>query len=948
VADYKNTLNLPNTAFPMKGNLPRREPEILQRWEDMDLYGRLREACRGRPRFVLHDGPPYANGDIHIGHAVNKVLKDIIVKSKTLSGFDAPYIPGWDCHGLPIELNVEKKIGKPGVKVDAATFRRACREYAGKQVDGQRRDFIRLGVVGDWQRPYLTMDYRVEADIIRALGTIVENRHLTKGYKPVHWCTDCGSALAEAEVEYEDKDSFAIDVRFPVVNEQTLLARCHHVEGHRGEGPLSVVIWTTTPWTLPANRAVALNPALDYVVVQCDTGRGPERLLLADALLKDAMGRYNAEKYQVLAYCRGSELEGVKLAHPFYPREVPVILGDHVTTEAGTGAVHTAPGHGQEDYIIGRRYKLPIDNPVGGDGRFLPDTELFAGQHVFMANNSVIEVLKARSALVHEEKLRHSYPHCWRHKTPIIFRATPQWFISMEQNHLRTAVLSEIRQVEWKPDWGQARIAGMVENRPDWCISRQRTWGVPIPLFVHRQSGELHRDSVSHIEAIARRVEERGIEAWHELDPADLLGTDAADYEKTTDTLDVWFDSGVTHFTVLRQREDLGFPADLYLEGSDQHRGWFQSSLLTAVAMSGMAPYREVLTHGFTVDAGGQKMSKSRGNVVAPQKVVNALGADILRLWVAATDYRGEMTVSDEILKRTGDAYRRLRNTARFLLANLNGFEPARDLLEPQAMLGLDRWTVDRTRRLQEQVQQAYNDYEFHRIYQLVHNFCAVDMGSFYLDIIKDRQYTTRTDSIPRRSAQTAMYHVVEALVRWFAPIMSFTAEEIWRHIPGQRAESVLLSTWYELPSAGYTESELQRHMDAGFWEQVIRVREAVSKELEKLRVAGAIGSSLDAEVDLYADGETASLLRLLEDELRFVLITSYARVYDIAARPDAVVEADVPGLQLWLRVTPSAHAKCVRCWHHREDVGGNPEHPELCGRCVENVAGEGEQRRYA
>jgi len=948
VADYKNTLNLPNTAFPMKGNLPQREPEMLQQWETMDLYGMLRAACRGRPRFVLHDGPPYANGDIHIGHAVNKVLKDIIVKSKTLGGFDAPYIPGWDCHGLPIELNVEKKIGKPGVKVDAATFRSACREYASKQVDGQRRDFIRLGVVGDWQRPYLTMDYRVEADIIRALGTIVENRHLTKGYKPVHWCTDCGSALAEAEVEYEDKDSFAIDVRFPVLNEQAMLARCHHVEGRCGEGPLSVVIWTTTPWTLPANRAVALNAALDYVVVQCDTGRGQERLLLADALLKDAMGRYNAEKYQVLAYCKGSELEGVKLAHPFYSREVPVILGDHVTTEAGTGAVHTAPGHGQEDYIVGRRYRLPIDNPVGGDGRFLPDTELFAGQHVFMANNTVIEVLKGRGTLVHEEKLRHSYPHCWRHKTPIIFRATPQWFISMEQNHLRTAALSEIREVEWKPEWGQARIAGMVENRPDWCISRQRTWGVPIPLFVHRESGELHPDTAIHIEAIARRVEERGIEAWHELDPKDLIGGDAADYEKTTDTLDVWFDSGVTHFAVLRQREALGFPADLYLEGSDQHRGWFQSSLLTAVAMCGMAPYRAVLTHGFTVDAGGQKMSKSRGNVVAPQKVVNALGADILRLWVAATDYRGEMTVSDEILKRTGDAYRRLRNTARFLLANLNGFDPARDLLEPQAMLSLDRWTVDRTRRLQEQVVQAYSDYEFHRIYQLVHNFCAVDMGSFYLDIIKDRQYTTRADSIPRRSAQTAMYHVVEALVRWFAPILSFTAEEIWRHIPGQRDASVFLSTWYELPSVGYTESELQRHMDADFWERIITVRDAVSKELEKLRVGGEIGSSLDAEVDLYADEETAALLGLLEDELRFVLITSYARVHDAAARPAVAVEVDIPGLQLWLRVTPSAHAKCVRCWHHREDVGVNPEHPELCGRCVENVAGDGEQRRYA
>lgn len=948
MADYKNTLNLPNTAFPMKGNLPQREPEILQRWEAMDLYGMLREACRGRPRFVLHDGPPYANGDIHIGHAVNKVLKDIIVKSKTLSGFDAPYIPGWDCHGLPIELNVEKKAGKPGVKLDAAAFRSACREYASQQVEGQRRDFIRLGVVGDWRHPYLTMQYGVEADIIRALGAIVENRHLTKGYKPVHWCTDCASALAEAEVEYEDKDSFAIDVRFPVLNEQALVARCHHVEGRCGEGPLSVVIWTTTPWTLPANRAVALNPVLDYVVVQCDTGHGQERLLLSDALLKDAMGRYNVEKYQVLAYCKGSDLEGLKLSHPFYQREVPVILGEHVTTEAGTGAVHTAPGHGQEDYIVGRRYKLPVDNPVGGDGRFLPDTELFAGQHVFVANNSVIEVLKNRAALVHGEKLRHSYPHCWRHKTPIIFRATPQWFISMEQNHLRTAALSEIREVEWKPDWGQARIAGMVENRPDWCISRQRTWGVPIPLFVHRESGELHRDSASHIEAIARRVEERGIEAWHELNPAELLGGDATDYEKATDTLDVWFDSGVTHYAVLRQREDLAFPADLYLEGSDQHRGWFQSSLLTAVGMCGMAPYRAVLTHGFTVDAAGQKMSKSRGNVVAPQKVVNALGADILRLWVAATDYRGEMTVSDEILKRTGDAYRRLRNTARFLLANLNGFDPARDLLEPQAMLGLDRWTVERTRRLQEQVRAAYDDYEFHRIYQLVHNFCAVDMGSFYLDIIKDRQYTTRADGIPRRSAQTAMYHVVEALVRWFAPIMSFTAEEIWRHIPGQRAASVFLSTWHVLPPTGYTETELRRHMDAEYWDRIIAVREAVSKELEKLRVAGGIGSSLDAEVDLYADAETAALLRALEDELRFVLITSYARVHDVAARPDEAVEADIQGLQLWLRVAPSEHAKCVRCWHHREDVGRNPEHPELCGRCVENVAGDGEQRRYA
>ncbi len=949
MTDYKDTLNLPKTAFPMKGNLPNREPQMLKRWEEMDLYGKLREAGRDRPAFILHDGPPYANGDIHIGHAVNKVLKDIIVKSKTLSGFNAPYVPGWDCHGLPIELNVEKKVGKPGRKVDAAGFRKACQDYAGKQVDGQRKDFIRLGIIGDWQNPYLTMQYPVEADIIRSLGRIIENGHLTKGSKPVHWCTDCGSALAEAEVEYEDKQSPAIDVRFPVPNQEGLLACTHHVEGEAGEGPLSVVIWTTTPWTLPANRAVALNAELDYAMVQCDVGRGTERLVLADAMLKDVMSRYGVETYQVLAYCKGSDLEGLKLSHPFFTREVPVILGDHVTTEAGTGAVHTAPGHGQDDYVVGSRYGLPVDNPVGNDGRFLPDTELFAGEHVFAANDKVIEVLKARGMLVHEEMLRHSYPHCWRHKTPIIFRATPQWFISMEQQGLRSAALDEIRRVRWMPDWGQARIEGMVGNRPDWCISRQRTWGVPIPLFVHRQSGELHPDTVGLVAAVADRVEAAGIDAWFDLDPAELLGRDADDYDKTGDTLDVWFDSGVTHHAVLEQRADLQFPADLYLEGSDQHRGWFQSSLLTSVAMRGTAPYREVLTHGFTVDAKGQKMSKSKGNVVAPQKVVNTLGADILRLWVAATDYRGEMTVSDEILKRTAEAYRRLRNTARFLLANLHGFDPQAHLLDAGQMLSLDRWAVARTMQLQEQVRKAYDDYEFHRIYQMVHNFCAVDMGSLYLDIIKDRQYTTQADSIARRSAQTAMYHVVESLVRWLAPILSFTADEIWQHIPGEREATVLLSGWYAHPGSFTGEgAAAAQEMGPEFWGRVIAIREAAGKQLETLRVDGAIGSSLDAEVDLYADEDTVRLLAQLEDELRFVLITSYARVHPADDRPADAVDAGLPDTGIWIRVTPSAHAKCIRCWHHREDVGSHPEHPEICGRCVDNVAGNGETRRYA
>jgi isoleucyl-tRNA synthetase len=948
MTEYKDTLNLPKTAFPMKGNLPNREPEVLRHWDAIDLYGKLRASGQQRPRFVLHDGPPYANGDIHIGHAVNKVLKDIIVKSKTLSGFDAPYVPGWDCHGLPIELNVEKKVGKAGAKVDADTFRQACRDYAARQVDGQRKDFMRLGVLGDWQNPYLTMDYRFEADIIRALGKIVENRHLHKGFKPVHWCTDCQSALAEAEVEYEDKNSSAIDVRFPVLNEAGLLSCCQHVEGHAGEGPLSVVIWTTTPWTLPANRAVALNAELEYAVVQCDTGHGTERLLLAEALLKDVMLRFGVDKYQVVAYCKGSDLEGQNLAHPFYQREVPIILGDHVTTEAGTGAVHTAPGHGQDDYVVGSRYQLEVDNPVGSNGCFLPDTELFAGMHVFSANEHVLEVLKGKGALVHEEMLRHSYPHCWRHKTPIIFRATPQWFVSMEQNGLRNAAMSAIGDVHWMPDWGEARIAGMVESRPDWCISRQRTWGVPIALFIHKQTGKLHPEATRLIEEVARRVEAAGINAWFDLDPAELLGAEAAEYDKTGDTLDVWFDSGVSHYAVLEHRDGLGLPADLYLEGSDQHRGWFQSSLLSALAIRGTAPYRAVLTHGFTVDAKGQKMSKSRGNVVAPQKVVNALGADILRLWVAATDYRGEMSVSDEILKRTAEAYRRLRNTARFLLANLNGFNPDSHQLDPEQMLCLDRWTLERTRQLQEQVRTAYDSYEFHRIFQLVHNFCAVDMGGFYLDIIKDRQYTTREDSIPRRSAQTAMYHVAESLVRWLAPILSFTAEEIWRHLPGTREESVFLSAWYELPAAYYSEGEILQRMGPDFWEHIIGVRDAVSKELEQLRGAGKIGSSLDAEVDLYADEQTLGLLQAVGDELRFLLITSYARVHPIDAAPADAVAADVSDMSFSIRVTPSEHEKCIRCWHHREDVGDFPSHPEICGRCVENVAYDGEQRRFA
>ncbi|BBL56741.1 isoleucine--tRNA ligase [Methylomonas koyamae] len=940
--DYKQTLNLPKTEFAMKANLAQREPEMLKQWNENQLYQKIREACAGRPKFILHDGPPYANGAIHIGHAVNKVLKDIIVKSKTLAGFDAPYVPGWDCHGLPIELMVEKSVGKAGVKVSPAEFRKECRAYAKKQVGIQKEEFIRLGVLGDWDNPYLTMDFAFEADIVRALGRIAAKGHLSKGFKPVHWCTDCGSALAEAEVEYEDKHSPAIDVRFAVVDEHAFMAKCHHAGDREGQGPLSVVIWTTTPWTLPANQAVALNPELEYAVVQCEIDGQTERLLLAEALLKDAVLRYGIGEHHIVGYCKGNALEGLLLQHPFYDRQVPIILGDHVTTDAGTGAVHTAPGHGQEDYVVGMKYDLPVDNPVGSNGVFLPGTELFAGQHVFSANDKVLDVLRERGKLLHHHALLHSYPHCWRHKTPIIFRATPQWFISMNQNGLRDTALNEVKRVDWIPDWGQARIEAMISNRPDWCISRQRTWGVPIAFFVHKETGELHPRSAELIEQVAQRIEQQGIDAWFELDAAELLGAEAEHYEKVADTLDVWFDSGVTHAAVLERREQLKFPADLYLEGSDQHRGWFQSSLMASVAMNDVAPYKEVLTHGFTVDAEGKKMSKSKGNVVLPQTVMKSLGADVLRLWVASTDYRYEMSVSDEILKRTSDAYRRLRNTARFLLANLDGFDPAQHLVGKNDLLALDRWVVDKAWQLQKEIKIAYDEYQFQVIYQKVLNFCSIDLGGFYLDIVKDRQYTAKEDCLARRSGQTAMYHVIEAMVRWLAPITSYTADEIWSVIPGQRGESVFLETWYQ----GLFPLEADAAINRDTWDKVMAVRAAVSKELESLRKDGAIGASLNAEVELYCDEVYATELNKLGKELHFVFITSNAGVSDMQFCPDDAVTTDIDGLKV--KVSVSEQQKCVRCWHQRYDIGEHPEHPELCGRCVENVAGAGETRLYA
>ncbi len=928
----------------MRGNLANREPERLQNWQDKDLYQVIREARVGRKRYVLHDGPPYANGDIHIGHAVNKILKDMIVKSRTLNGEDAPYVPGWDCHGLPIEHQVEKSIGKVGVKVEADEFRQACRDYALKQIDQQRQDFIRLGVLGDWYDPYLTMKFDTEANIVRALGKIIDNGHVIRGDKPVHWCTDCGSALAEAEVDYKDKTSPAIDVRFRAIDEDALLAVLQSESGSAGEGPISVLIWTTTPWTLPANLAVALNPGVEYVLLQVETELGAERLLLAEELAGEALKRYGIENHSVIARAKGEALDRLVLKHPFYERESLVVIGDHVTLEAGTGAVHTAPGHGQDDFELGRKYGLDIYNPVGDNGCFLPNTELFAGEHVFAANDHVIEVLKEHDALIHVEKYQHSYPHCWRHKTPIIFRATPQWFISMEKAGLRDLAMAEIKKVRWVPSWGQARIESMIENRPDWCISRQRYWGVPIPLFMHRETQELHPRTAELIEAVAQRIEKEGIQAWFSLEASELLGDEVGDYVKLSDTLDVWFDSGTTHFSVLQQDEKrFQYPADMYLEGSDQHRGWFHSSLLASCAMHGQAPYRQVLTHGFTVDAKGMKMSKSVGNVIAPLKVTKTLGADILRLWVAATDYSGEMSISDEILKRTADSYRRIRNTLRFLLANTNGFDPAEHSVAAGELLALDQWVVAETHRLQTELQQNYDDYNFHIAVQKIHNFCSETLGGFYLDVIKDRQYTTQADSRARRSCQTAMYHVTEAMTRWIAPILSFTADEVWENMPGARDElGVFTAEWYD-GLFDYSNTEV----DVAAWDALEQVRAEVTRNLEVLRQQGKIGSSLDADVTIHADQALVDQLQVISDELRFVMITSSATLKPLDAGQVEAVSLRNGG-KVFIEASPSAFEKCARCWHHREDVGSHAEHSELCGRCIENVDGNGEQRRYA
>ena len=956
--DYKNTIHLPQTAFAMKADLPKREPGMLADWERSQRYQQIQRKTAGREHaFILHDGPPYANGAIHLGHAVNKILKDIVVKSKLLAGRRSPYVPGWDCHGLPIEVAVEKKVGKVGQKVDAAEFRKLCREYAAKQIDLQRADFKRLGVLGEWDNPYRTMDFQYEADIIRALAQIVENGHVVRGFKPVHWCFDCGSALAEAEIEYQDKTSPAIDVAYDAVDAEALAAKFGVSIG--ADDIVAVPIWTTTPWTLPASFAVTLGPELDYVLVE-----GPQRagkrvlLVLAFELTNkvDLFERYqitNNETVIIGKRIKGAALEGFELRHPFYARQVPLILGDHVSAEDGTGAVHTAPGHGAEDFAVGQKYGI-VDkytlaelNPVGPNGVYLDGTPLFAGQFIFKANDAIVDLLRERGALLAFAKITHSYPHCWRHRTPVAFRTTPQWFIGMQQKNLRADALKAIHNdVKWFPAWGEERIAGMIEGRPDWCISRQRTWGVPIALFVHKSTKLPHPRSVELMERVAQRVEKEGADAWYALDPRELLGAEADDYEKVTDILDVWFDSGVTHFCVLDRRANLARnPGDevMYLEGSDQHRGWFHSSLLTSVAMHGQAPYDEVLTHGFTVDEQGRKMSKSLGNGIEPQDVIKNYGADILRLWIASADYRNEMALSETILKRVADGYRRIRNTARFLLGNLHGFDPDKHLVAIADSLLLDQWAVQQAYDVQQAVVAAYAKYDFPEVVQRVQNFCTNEMGALYLDITKDRLYTMQENSRGRRSAQSAMYRILEALVRWIAPVLSFTAEEIWQQMPGRRDESVLFEIWYADHDATHGAAHQRR-----FWGDLLAIRDSAAKLLEGMRNAGQIGAALDAELTLYVDGAWRERLHALGDELRFFFIVSDVALGDAAAAPDSAPTVALDGGTVRIAGRVSEHAKCIRCWHHRPDVGAHKDHPEICERCVDNLPGNrGEDRRY-
>ncbi|WP_159714799.1 isoleucine--tRNA ligase [Blochmannia endosymbiont of Camponotus nipponensis] len=937
--DYKNTLNLPHTSFSMRADLSVCEPVTLECWYKDNLYEAIRRKKSRKKLFLLHDGPPYVNGNIHLGHAVNKVLKDIILKYKGLMGYNAPYTPGWDCHGLPIELQVERLVGQPGININWNEFRIACRSYVLEQIEIQKKDFMRLGVLGDWKKPYLTMDFKTEANIIRTLSKVISKGYFYKGIKPVHWCFKCCSVLAESEVEYNDHLSPAIDVVFDAVD-NIRISKIFNVDICKDT--IGIVIWTTTPWTLPANQAIAVHPDYSYQLIVMNNDK---YIIVAANLVDVLMRRVQCFSWKVIGETSGNFLESLRFHHPFMFFDIPVVLSCHVSLDSGTGVVHIAPNHGVDDYIVGRKYNFKIINIIDDTGHYVSDLHpMLNGMQVFQSNNIIINLLSQSGALLHVNyNYKHSYPYCWRHLTPVIFKVTSQWFLSMDKHNLREKLLKTIHKVCWMPEKGRACIETMIVNRPDWCLSRQRVWGTPIPIFIHKKTKILHPRTFELMEIVAQRVEQFGIQAWWDMKVEDIIEIEVDQYEKVLDTLDVWFDSGSTYDSVIPERLEYHEKLpDLYLEGSDQYRGWFMSSLIISTAITGKAPYREVLTHGFTVDVQGRKMSKSLGNIISPQEIIKDFGADILRLWIASSDYSKDMTISDAVLKHTTDVYRRIRNTARFCLANISDFNPEKDCVHPENMIELDCWAVDRALSVQMEVISDYNKYNFHNVIQRIMQFCSVDMGSFYLDVIKDRQYTTKKNSKERRSCQTALYHIIESLVRWIAPVLSFTADEIWKYIPGNRSKYVFTEEWYdELFSISS-----KKIMNNNCWNIFLNVRSEVNKIIEQARLSGIIGGSLDASIILYATSELANKLRILEKELSFGLITSSVIVLDYHELSVTQHKTEgIPGLQIFLEKAKGK--KCLRCWHYRLDTDRYEKYLNICARCVSNMVGSGENRRF-
>ncbi len=921
--DYKETLHLPKTAFPMKANLTQKEKEILKEWEEKKIYIELLEQRKNAPVFVFHDGPPYANGHIHMGHALNKILKDIIVKYKSMEGYKVKFVPGWDCHGLPIELKVDHELGPRKKEMSKIQIRERCKKYAEKYVKIQRDEFKRLGVLGLWDDPYLTMKPRYEATIVREFGKIVEAGNVYKQKKPIYWCPHCKTALAEAEIEYYDHKSPSIYVKFPLIDPP------EKIDSSLKNEKINIVIWTTTPWTLPANLAVALHPNENYSFYKAVDGE----IYVVATLLLDNFLQVLGKRGEVILEKKGSELEGLKLKHPIFDnKESIVILGEHVTMDAGTGCVHTAPGHGEEDYEVGLKYELDVFAPVDGDGKFTSEVPMYEGMSVWDANPVIIEDLKKKGTLIHSGEIVHSYPHCWRCKNPIIFRATDQWFISMETNNLREKALKEIDKVKWIPSWGRDRIYNMVESRPDWCISRQRSWGVPIIAVYCKKCGKpfTSREIAEHVASI---FEKEGSNAWFSKSVKELLhpGTKCPycggeEFELEQDILDVWFESGVSYAAVAENDPDMGFPVDLYLEGSDQHRGWFHSSLLTSVITRGEAPYKAVLTHGFVVDGQGRKMSKSLGNVISPEEIIKQHGAEILRLWVAAEDYRDDIRISQEILKRLVDAYRRIRNTIRFMLGNLYDFEPSKDNIHYNDLLPIDKYMLHRTNQLIKRIRKAYDEYDFHIVYHSIHNFCVVDLSAFYLDILKDRLYTWASKSKGRRSAQTVIYRILRTLIKLIAPVTSFTAYEAWKFLPGEKSENLFAEPFPEEVQEYYNEPLAEE------WEIIVKIREEVNKALEIKRQEKFIGHSLDARVLIEAEGREKEILQKYIDDLPFIFITSQA---ELVEKTDGEFYEAEAIKNLRISVQKAIGKKCQRCWNYSPTVGQNPDYPDLCEKCV-------------